>query len=147
MNYITFKKKILRYIYVINMLVLLKGVFLIRRLSMAKVIFEHTDGNTRQINIRNGHTVLRAAKQGRVTLKHKCSGKTSCTTCKVYLENQEDVSNVLENEKYKVVEEHISKGMRRSCQTKVYGTAHARIPEDRYRARIRELLKQQRENE
>src|SRR5699024_354325 len=40
------------------MLVLLKGVFLIRRLSMAKVIFEHPDGNTKQINIRNGQMVI-----------------------------------------------------------------------------------------
>ena len=113
---------------------------------MAKVIFEHPDGNTKQINIRNGHTILRAAKQGRVALRHKCGGKASCTTCKVYIENQEGVSNVLEIEKYKLGEENISKGMRLSCQTKVYDTAHARIPEDPYRARIRELLKQQREN-
>src|SRR5699024_3180666 len=129
-NYITFQKKILRCIYVIFMLVLLKGVFLIRRLSMAKVIFEHPDGNTKQINIRNGHTILRGAKQGRVALRHKCGGKASCTTCKVYIENQEGVSNVLEIEKYKLAEVNITKTIRLSYQTKVFDKAQTRILEE-----------------
>lgn len=113
---------------------------------MAKVIFIDSDNYTKKVNIQGGHTILRAAKQGRVALKHKCGGKASCTTCKVFIENQQGVSSVLAIEKNKLGEENISKGMRLSCQTKVYGTASVNIPEDPYKARIRKLLEQQRDN-
>lgn len=113
---------------------------------MAKVIFNDLDNHIKKVNIRSGHTILRAAKQGRVALKHKCGGQASCTTCKVYIENQQGVSDVLAIENQRLGEENITKGMRLSCQTKVYGTTSVIIPEDPYKARIRKLLEQQRDN-
>lgn len=112
---------------------------------MAKVIFHDADGGINEVKVREGHTILRAAKQDRVALRHKCGGKASCTTCKVFIENQESVSNVCNAEQYKLGEANISKGLRLSCQTAVYGTVSVKIPEDPYKARIRKLLNQQRE--
>lgn len=127
------------------MLILIEGNLfkILGSFLMAKVIFRDAHNYIKEVNIHDGHTILRAAKQGRVALRHKCGGKASCTTCKTFIENQEGVSNVLDLETYKLGEENISKGMRLSCQTKVYGTASVDIPEDPYKARIRKLLEQQ----
>ncbi|MFS0820732.1 2Fe-2S iron-sulfur cluster-binding protein [Bacillus sp. 1P02SD] len=111
---------------------------------MIKVIFNGPDDMVKEVNIQSGHTILRAAKQGRVALRHKCGGRASCTTCKVFIENQEGVSSVVDIERYKLGEDSISEGMRLSCQTKVYATTSVNIPEDPYKARIRKLLEQQR---
>lgn len=111
---------------------------------MAKVIF-HEEGTDKEkeVTIREGHTILRAAKQGRVLLKHKCGGQASCTTCKVIIPDQQHTSPIKDIEKMRLGEENIAKGMRLSCQTKVFGTVRAIIPEDPYKARIRALLAQQ----
>ena len=47
---------------------------------MANVIFRDADKNEQQVTIREGHTILRAAKQGRIALQHRCGGKAQCTT-------------------------------------------------------------------
>ncbi len=113
---------------------------------MAEVIFRGSDDDMKCVKIHQGHTVLRAAKQGRVALRHKCGGKASCTTCKVLIENQAGVSSVLDIEKHRLGAENIKKGMRLGCQTKVYGVVSVHIPEDPYKARIRKLLQEQKDN-
>lgn len=112
---------------------------------MAKVTFIDAGSESKPISIREGHTLLRAAKQGRIALRHKCGGKASCTTCKVRIEDQTGVSPPRDIEIMRLGEEHINKGMRLSCQTKVLTTAKAEIPEDPFKARVRALLAEQRE--
>lgn len=111
---------------------------------MAKVTFRDADDHVKHVMIREGHTILRAAKQGRVPLRHKCGGRASCTTCKVNIGNQTGISAPTDIEIMRLGEDHIEKGMRLSCQTTVYGTVEAVIPEDPYKARIRALLAEQR---
>lgn len=111
---------------------------------MAKVIFHDEEtGKEKEVKIHAGHTILRAAKQGRVLLKHKCGGQASCTTCKVIITDQENTSPIKEIEKIRLGETNIDQGMRLSCQTKVFGTVHATIPMDPYKAKIRALLAKQ----
>lgn len=111
---------------------------------MAKVTFRDADDHVKHVTIRKGQTILRAAKQGRVPLRHKCGGKASCTTCKVNIGNQAGISVPKSIEMMRLGEEHIKNGMRLSCQTIVHGTVEALIPEDPYKARIRALLAEQR---
>ncbi|WP_191126300.1 2Fe-2S iron-sulfur cluster-binding protein [Cerasibacillus terrae] len=113
---------------------------------MAKVIFHHTDGKNEEVTIRDGHTILRAAIQGRVSLRHKCGGRASCTTCRVQIPNQDGVSKPNLKEIQKLGQAGINENLRLSCQTKVYKSVDAHIPEDPYKARIRSLLKKQQEN-
>ncbi|HEY4600310.1 MAG TPA: 2Fe-2S iron-sulfur cluster-binding protein [Cerasibacillus sp.] len=114
---------------------------------MAKVIFHDADENIKEVTIREGHTILRAAKQGRIPLRHKCGGRASCTTCKVIIHEQNSISHPGHNEVQRLGEEQIEKGMRLSCQTRVYQTVEVYIPEDPFRARVRALLAKQRELE
>lgn len=111
---------------------------------MATVIFIQ-NGKPTEVKIHDGHTVLRAAKQGRVALRHKCGGNASCTTCKVKIVDQDGVSKPNRKEEMRLGEENIAQGFRLSCQTRVHGKAQAEIPEDPYKARIRQLLAQQKE--
>lgn len=111
---------------------------------MANVIFRDADGNIKNVTIREGHTILRAAKQGRFALQHRCGGKAQCTTCKVIIDNQDGISEPQDIEIMRLGEDSIEKGMRLSCQTKVHGSVEAQIPEDPYKARIRALLAEQR---
>ncbi len=111
---------------------------------MAQVLFSHTDGKVDRVNIRDGQTILRAAKQGRVSLRHKCGGQASCTTCKVRIDNQEGVSTPEKKERMKLGDVQLANNMRLSCQTKVYQSVDAHIPEDPYKARIRKLLEAER---
>ncbi|MUV38980.1 hypothetical protein JNUCC1_02852 [Lentibacillus sp. JNUCC-1] len=113
---------------------------------MAHVIFIGENDRTYTIHIKEGHTILRAARQGHVPLRHKCGGRASCTTCKVNIADQSQISEPNHKEHYKLGDANISSGMRLSCQTKVYGHVTAHIPQDPYRARINALLKQQQED-
>lgn len=111
---------------------------------MAQVVFHHADGQVEKVNIRDGQTILRAAKQGRVALRHKCGGQASCTTCKVRIDDQKGISTPEKKERMKLGDEQLAENMRLSCQTKVYQSADAHIPEDPYKARIRALLEAER---
>lgn len=113
---------------------------------MAKVIFHHADEVLKSVSIDEGHTILRAAKQGRVALKHRCGGKAQCTTCKVIIDDQSSISTPNNKEVMRLGEHNIAAGMRLSCQTKVFKEVEVVIPEDPYKARIRALLAQQRQS-
>lgn len=89
---------------------------------------------------------MRAAKQGRVTLQHRCGGKAQCTTCKVKILNQSGVSEPDNKEIMQLGEHNIEAGMRLNCQTKVYKEVKVFIPEDPFKARIQSLLAEQNKN-
>lgn len=111
---------------------------------MAKVTFIDADKTEKQVTIHEGHTILRAARQGHVALRHKCGGNASCTTCKVIISDQTGISEPNQKEINRLGEADIEKGLRLSCQTAVYGTVEANIPEDPFKARVRALLEEQR---
>lgn len=110
---------------------------------MVKVTFRSYGEADKVVDVRKGSTILRAAKQGRVGLRHKCGGRASCTTCKVTIHDQSVVSPVSAKEQRKLGEANLAKGLRLSCQTSILHTVAVEIPEDPYQARIRALLQQQ----
>lgn len=111
---------------------------------MAHVQFHEANGCVTKVKIQDGQTILRAAKQGRIALRHKCGGQASCTTCKVQITNQSGISTPQKKESMKLGEAQINDHMRLSCQTKVFTSVDAHIPEDPYKARIRALLEAER---
>lgn len=116
------------------------------RYKMAKVIFHHADEVLKSVSIQEGHSILRAAKQARLALQHRCGGKAQCTTCKVIISNQSGVSEPENKEIMRLGDHNIEQGMRLSCQTKVFKEVEVVIPEDPYKARIRALLAEQKKN-
>jgi len=110
---------------------------------MPKIIFNGLE-KTKTVTIREGKTILQAAKQGNIALRHKCGGNASCGTCKVYIPNQDNLSSPQPIESRRLGDEEIEKNMRLSCQTIVYGTVEVNIPEDPFRARVRALLEEAR---
>ncbi|RST74113.1 2Fe-2S iron-sulfur cluster binding domain-containing protein [Siminovitchia acidinfaciens] len=113
---------------------------------MPTVNFYSEDTLLKSVNVAKGKTILQTATLGRVALRQKCGGKASCLTCKVSIEDQVNISEPSQKEKWKLGEENLAKGVRLSCQTRVYGDVKATIPEDPYKARIRALLEQARKD-
>src|SRR5690625_3595229 len=114
---------------------------------MEKITFQTVESEDKIVEVNKGHTILRAARQGKVDLRHKCGGKASCTTCKVIIEDQSGISPVSEKEVRKLGDENIAQGLRLSCQTQIIQEVVVTIPEDPYKARIQALLEQQKKND
>lgn len=112
---------------------------------MPSITFYNGTSLLKKVEATKGRTILATAKQGRVALRHKCGGKASCLTCKVTIPNQSAISAPEPKEARKLGESNLEKGIRLSCQTRVYGDIEAVIPEDPYKARIRALLEQARQ--
>ncbi|HZW68261.1 MAG TPA: 2Fe-2S iron-sulfur cluster-binding protein [Pseudogracilibacillus sp.] len=113
---------------------------------MAKVTFHQGDELLKSVTIKKGQSILRAAKQGRLALKHRCGGNAQCTTCKVTVKDQSAVSSPQKKEVMTLGEHNIDQNMRLSCQTRVHGEVDVVIPEDPYKARIRALLAEKNRN-
>lgn len=107
---------------------------------MAKVVFIQDDKVIKEVTIQNGQSILRAAKQGRVALKHRCGGKAQCTTCKVTLKDLSAVTEISELEADLLGETEINKGARLGCQTRVIKDIEVIMPGDPYKERIKQLL-------
>lgn len=110
---------------------------------MAKVTFYKDDKKLKEITINNGYSILRAAKQGRVPLKHRCGGKAQCTTCMVTIKNQKGVTEMSDLEADLVGFNGINEGKRLGCQTRVLTEATVIMPGDPYKERIKKLLAEQ----
>ena len=110
---------------------------------MAKVIFYKDDKVLKEVTIESGHSILRAAKQGRVPLKHRCGGKAQCTTCMVTVENQSGVTSMSELESDLVGYTATKENKRLGCQTRVLTEAKVIMPGDPYKERIKQLLANQ----
>lgn len=110
---------------------------------MAKVIFYKDDKILKEVTIKSGHSILRAAKEGRVPLKHRCGGKAQCTTCMVTVRNQTGVTKMSDLESDLVGYNAIKSGKRLGCQTRVLTEAKVIMPGDPYKERIKYLLANQ----
>jgi 2Fe-2S ferredoxin len=110
---------------------------------MPKVNFIDDD---KKLDIKQGETILLAAKKGRIALNHKCGGKGSCTTCKVKIVDQEGVSEPNHLERRMISETNLQQGQRLGCQVRVYDQVNVYFLEDPLKALIRRQLAQQREN-
>ncbi|PWK15915.1 2Fe-2S iron-sulfur cluster-binding protein [Tumebacillus permanentifrigoris] len=108
---------------------------------MSKVTFE-PHGKT--VEVRDGGTILAAARAAKVLLPSKCGGRGACTTCKVLIKFSTPPSELSRMEKHMLSDRMIKDGYRLGCQCKVTGDAEVTIPEDPLRRTIRLQLEAQR---
>ncbi len=100
-----------------------------------------------EIAVDRGHSVMEAAKLGKITLPHKCGGHGSCGTCKVLVESKTDLMLPTNMERRHLTEEKLTIGYRLACQCNLTGPATITVPEEPFRRVVRELLEEQRQQE
>ncbi|WCK56071.1 2Fe-2S iron-sulfur cluster-binding protein [Aneurinibacillus sp. Ricciae_BoGa-3] len=97
----------------------------------------------KNIQARQGETILRAASKARVVISQRCGGKGACTMCKVFVGKDSSVSPPKEAEVRLIGEQNLACGMRLACQTMVTGHVNVEVPESPLKAVVRaQLLKQ-----
>lgn len=104
--------------------------------------------DNRKSTVRQGVTLLDAARRANVHISTRCGGKAACLMCKVQVEEGADhLSEPNQNERMKLGE-LLNQGYRLACQAKTQGSAVIKVPEDPLKAAIRaQLAKQQEEDD
>ncbi len=86
---------------------------------MPKVTFVTSEGTT-TVEAEAGKSILTAAQNNDVPLRHACGGNGCCTTCMVEVkENQENLNDMTEAEKQMMLPDEGN--IRLGCQAKVTG--------------------------
>ncbi len=93
------------------------------------------------VKVKKGTTILSVALKERVSIRHKCGGKGSCTTCKVKLSGvKNDVSPPRPAEIQRLGQSMLDQGFRLACQTRIFGTVEAEVPVDPLQAAVQARL-------
>ena len=92
----------------------------------ASVSFDNGD----PISVEQGTSILQVALDNEIELEHFCEGSCSCSTCRVeIIKGGKNLSKMQPDEAAMLGENRIAKGDRLSCQAKVNGEVHVRIPD------------------
>lgn len=97
----------------------------------------------KEVRAKEGSTLLQTALRGRVSLRHRCGGKASCTTCKVMVHDPRGLGKASEKEERMLGVGQLKQGYRLACQARVYGDVKVQVPEDPLKAVIRKKLLEQ----
>lgn len=95
----------------------------------------------KHIKVRQGTSILQAARSASEHIPTRCGGKAGCLMCKIDVTSKHAQAlspiGVVENRKLGSLADH---GVRLSCQATVQGDVEVNIPEDRLKAAIRKQL-------
>ena len=81
------------------------------------------------VAVDSGTTIMDAGKQADVEIDNFCGGNCSCSTCKVMITaGAKCLSKVSAEEQTVLGQKMVSEGYRLSCQTKVRGIVHVKVP-------------------
>jgi len=81
------------------------------------------------VEVKPGTTILMAAEQGNVFLRHVCGGKAMCATCRCkVVAGGENLSPMARHEQKRLKELYAPVGVRLSCQTEVRGDVVVEVP-------------------
>lgn len=105
-----------------------------KRKRMSKLHFTPHD---KTIEVRNGVSILGAARQAKILLPSKCGGRGACTTCKVRVRSTVPLPELSRMERHMLSDKMVQDGYRLGCQCHVTGDAEIEIPEDPLRRTIR----------
>ncbi|OMF35170.1 ferredoxin [Paenibacillus sp. FSL H8-0548] len=101
----------------------------------------------KSIKVKQGTTLLDAARRANLPIRTRCGGKAACFMCKVSVRPGSELQPIGENERRKLSGlegDHI----RLSCQARVAGKVIVDIPLDPLRAAVeRQLARQAEEND
>ena len=96
------------------------------------------------VTARSGDNLLQTALKNRIPIRHRCGGNGSCTTCKVRILSKDALISDPSTAEIRLVgEEAIHTGYRLACQTRAYGNTEISIPEEKWKAVVREKIQQQ----
>jgi ferredoxin, 2Fe-2S len=101
---------------------------------MSKLHFQPHD---KTVEVRDGVTILVAARQAKVLLQSKCGGRGACTACKVQVQAKQKMPPLSRMEKHMLSDKMVKDGYRLGCQCNVNGDMEVIIPEDPLRRVIR----------
>ncbi|WP_028593516.1 2Fe-2S iron-sulfur cluster-binding protein [Paenibacillus assamensis] len=105
----------------------------------------------KQIEIKQGMTVLEAARKARISIRTRCDGKAGCLQCKVSIEADEGMMNSPTEAEQRKMGYFSTCGERLACQTRIIGSAHGKavihVPEDPLKAAVRKRLLEQQEED
>jgi 2Fe-2S ferredoxin len=83
----------------------------------------------KKTSVKEGTTLLEAAMEIGLSLRHKCGGNATCGTCRVQIEQgHENLSPVNQREIELLGEERLAQKFRLACQSKIKGPVTAKIP-------------------
>ena len=108
---------------------------------MAKIHFLPED---KTIDVKDGISLLEAARRAGVPVRTRCGGVMGCLMCKVRIIRGDQLAPPRPNEERKLGS-LIRDGIRLSCQTRCRGLVIAEVPEDPLKAAIRRQLALQKE--
>ena len=94
------------------------------------------------IVIRNGVSLLEAARKANIAIRTRCGGKAGCLMCKLKQLSASGLSDPSEQEKRKLGSA-LAEGIRLGCQARITGDTIVEVPEDPLQATVRRLLQQQ----
>ncbi|GGD69285.1 2Fe-2S iron-sulfur cluster-binding protein [Paenibacillus nasutitermitis] len=100
----------------------------------------------RKVSVRQGTSVLDAARRHGVPVRTRCDGKASCLMCKVVAHSSSGLSPMQDMERRKLAGLE-AEGTRLACQTRITGKAVVELPEDPLRAAVRKQLMRQAEED
>lgn len=81
------------------------------------------------VEVNPGTTILQAAEQHGVFLRHVCGGNAMCATCRCkVLEGAESLSPMARHEQKRLAELYAPKNARLSCQAEIRGDVVVEIP-------------------
>ena len=82
------------------------------------------------LSVEKGSTILQVALDNNVDLEHFCEGSCSCSTCRVeIIKGGKNLSKMQADESAMLGEKRVQNGDRLSCQAKINGEVHVRIPD------------------
>ena len=83
-----------------------------------------------KIVVEKGSSVLQAALDNNIDLENFCGGCCSCSTCRVeVIRGGGNLSKIQPDEADILGENRVANGDRLSCQAKITGEVHVRIPD------------------
>lgn len=103
--------------------------------------------NDQEIHVRDGMTILEAARRANVMIRTRCGGRAACLMCKIRLEDREDHTPLPKpnDKERRKLGASVDQGFRLACQTTCHGTLKVFVPEDPLQAAIRKQLERKKE--
>lgn len=100
----------------------------------------------RTVEVRQGTTILQAARKAGIAIVTRCGGNASCFMCKVKVMDNIGLMEMQDNEKRKLAGLE-GTGTRLACQAKIVGPVIVELPPDPLRAAIARQIQLQKEQD
>ncbi|MHA0855467.1 2Fe-2S iron-sulfur cluster-binding protein [Paenibacillus sp. CMAA1364] len=102
----------------------------------------------KSIKVRQGMSVLNAARKAGIHIPTRCGGKAGCLMCKIIVSVEDAYSlSPIGDVELRKLGSLSNQGMRLSCQALIQLPVVVQVPEDRLKAAIRKQLEAAKQND